>query len=172
MSEYEPITSKLRWLIDGSPHGQGPAQFGGHPYVEVKEEDAIRLCDEIDAVHRNLEEINATLRDSRRWIQLPEDEDGECIHIGDKLVDDDGTAFTVSALRMHQFGWEIRGVDGTDRAVYTYPDTCCHAPTPESILREYTEKICGLCSNEYDSNEARDELLRQYTEKLTKCLES
>lgn len=179
MSEYEPITSKLRWLIDRSPHGKGPAQFGGHLYVEVKEEDAIRLCDEIDAVHRNLEQESETLQDENDGLQesvrrlltqrderlaAAERAAAECKTISTAYVD---VKLRIDWERMacefEQFASVVRGMAGGAEST---------PPTPASIMREYTEKLCGLCSNEYDSNEARDELLRQYAEKLTKCLES
>ena len=143
MSEYEPITTELReWahamLVDGV----------------AKRVD--QYCDAIDAVHRNLEDMVGG-----GWMKLPVDADGVPIHIGDMMVYADGT-----------HPKEVIAVTGT--TVYLcddgprYADMCRHysPPTVESILAEYTEHLCELCTTEYACDSTREELMRQYADKL------
>lgn len=164
MSKYEPITTELReWahtmLVDGV--AQRIDQY----------------CDAIDAVHRNLEQESETLQDendglqeSVRRLMTQRDERlaaaeraaAECKTISTTYVD---VKLRIDWERMacefEQFADVVRGMAGGAEST---------PPTPDAILREFADKLCELCRIEYDSDETREELRRQYTKKLARCL--
>lgn len=78
MGEYEPITKELREY----------ASVAWEPWAAARER-LLRMCDNIDAIHRSLEAENERLRDASErgddWIKLPVDADGVPIHIGDVM---------------------------------------------------------------------------------------
>ena len=56
MSEYTPITGKLRGMMFNTESEQGT------PMVELGKYRFTQLCDAIDAIHANLERENESLR--------------------------------------------------------------------------------------------------------------
>jgi len=128
--EVAPITQELRkWASIEVPYKYG------HQLTAI--------ADRIDAEHeRRVAEV------ASGWdywesthVELPKDEDGEYIHIGDVMdskVDYlfDGKPFTVRGLVLCEDGWEI--TDGRFGNRYK-PDSLRHhrEPTVEDVLREF-----------------------------------
>lgn len=95
MMDYEPITKGLREQM-------AHTTMAGRPMVETGRVVFDSYCDNIDAIHRSLEQENERLRDASErgddWIKLPVDADGVPIHIGDTLEWSDGTTFEVIGI--------------------------------------------------------------------------
>lgn len=83
MMDYEPITKGLRWRLEVAALGLPKHRADG----------LLAECDNIDAIHRSLEQENERLRDASErgddCIKLPVDADGVPIHIGDWIVNPD-----------------------------------------------------------------------------------
>lgn len=119
--------------------------------VETEGDHALRLdvfnrcCAEIDALHKNLEDENQRLRDKARH------------NVGTCYVDVlPRIDWERMACEFEQFAEVVRSMARDDES----------APTIESLLREYTEKLCDLCATEYACDTTREELMRQYADKL------
>ena len=160
MSEgYEPITAELRMSM---------THMDGHriPMVELGMGEFMRLCDEIDAVHAQLERENDALRASAEqdhdgWIRLPLDADGVPIRVGDEVVDelDESTApRKVTSIHLANDGWWVY-IGGVGRRPDRYSHH--HDPTVEDVLTKF-----GI-DWEYESDcEDRAALLAEYAAKL------
>ena len=102
----EPITTELRGVMSHTT-------MAGIPLVELGEYEFASRCDAIDAVHSNLERENESLRreldrvlgeqdDRDGWVRLPVDADGEYIHIGDRMENNE----RVSRIVLTDDDWE------------------------------------------------------------------
>lgn len=96
--DYEPITKGLREYIERHPtmmHAVGLTD----------------LLDNIDAIHRSLEQENERLRDESEhtddWIKLPVDADGVPICVGDMLAEGEASPERVEALMFYCDGWSV-----------------------------------------------------------------
>ena len=77
------------------------------------------------------------------WVKLPVDADGECIHIGDSVMDVSDkwrNIFDVCGFILNSCGWTVEG-DSIDAA----PEELVHhhEPTVEDVLRD----VVTLCHN-------------------------
>lgn len=174
MSEYTPITQELRELVS---EWHDKVRITGFEY-----EAAMEYCGAIDALHKNLEDENERLfaevqrltqereqtkasdeqydRDAN-WMKLPVDADGMTIHENDLMMGCDGIELVTGVT--HNGYFTLRG----ESWVWLSAADHHHAPpTIESILREYTEHLCELCTTEYACDTTREELMRQYADKL------
>ena len=86
MMDYEPITKGLRGRLEVAVMGLSKHMTDG----------LLAECDNIDAIHRSLEQENERLRDASErgddWIKLPLDADGVPIHIGDRMENNERVA--------------------------------------------------------------------------------
>lgn len=109
-NEYEPITQKVREYAT-LLHGE---DWAGRAHLD-------EMCDNIDAIHRSLEQENERLRDASErgddWIKLPLDADGVPIRVGD-----------VVEWRDHSGKWheQTRVVAITDDGCYLYDSGLFH----------------------------------------------
>jgi len=158
MGEYEPITKGLREYIERHPtmmHAVGLTD----------------LLDNIDAIHRSLEQENERLRDASEsgddWIKLPVDADWVPICVGDMLAEGEASPEMVKSLMLDCDGWSVNFGLGWCVAKYhkwhhVKPDTW------ERIIedaREYKLNIGGsyLWKNKSDELVARCKALCERT---------
>lgn len=99
-SEYVPITKELRDY----------AGVAWEPWSAARER-LFQICDNIDAIHRSLEQENERLRDSSErgddWIKLPVDADGVTICVGDMLAEGEASPDSVKCLMLDCDGWSV-----------------------------------------------------------------
>ena len=131
--DYEPITKGLREYIERHPtmmHAVGITD----------------LLDNIDAIHRSLEQENERLRDASEcgddWIKLPVDADWVPIRIGDMLAEDEANPERVKSLMLDCDGWSVNFGLGWCVSKYhkwhhAKPDTW------ESIIEDAIDSVDG-----------------------------
>ena len=146
--DYAPITQELREYIERHPtmmHAVGLTD----------------LCDNIDAIHRSLEQENERLRDASErgddWIKLPVDADGVPIHIGDTLEWSDGTTFEVIGIGDGTLYYLNGDADGHISIEWTSTRQKRHVKpdTWESIIEDATK----LGFTDPDNEHLRDKLV-------------
>lgn len=165
-----PITTELR---DSMAYVTNT--FSGDDEVRMDEEEFIRLCDNIDAIHAGLERDYATAcrvneHQDLEYVALakrcckiitpPLGADGLPINIGDVMEWPDGD----------DEPFEVVGIGENGTLFYMYDDSCewtnaknkvHHAPTVEDVLREMLDAWGELPSNA--TNEA---IIVEYAAKL------
>ena len=108
MGEYAGITQELRALMSYQAL-VGTDTFKSRVTADPDAFDA--ACDDIDAIHRSLEQENERLRDASErgddWIKLPVDADWVPIRIGDMLAEDEANPERVKSLMLDCDGWNV-----------------------------------------------------------------
>lgn len=93
--EYAPITQELREYIERHP-------------TMMNAVGLVDLLDNIDAIHRSLEDENERLRSaSERGDDWPLDADGVPIYIGDMLAEGGANPEKVESLMLDCDGWNV-----------------------------------------------------------------
>ena len=93
------------------------------------------------------------------YTALPEDAEGNTIHVGDVMEWDNGT-FTVHELKVTEDGWTT----WDEQHGYTvHADECRHhhAPTVEDVLREFVDEF-----NRDDTELSDGEIIERFAAKL------
>lgn len=160
MDEYEPITGELRKAFVASG---GIATLDGcivKEYMTIAKSELDDLCDNIDAVHAQLERDFDRIKAERdsmaaaldaaqgehayapesHYMLLPKDADGKPIHVGDRLRNDSGKEVTVVGVGDGTF-FTFFSV-GVNHAHYAADFR--HAK-PDSWERIVEDAIDGLC---------------------------
>ena len=125
--------------------------------------DSVNLRDHLNGI---LDAIEAEVAD--RYVALPLDADGVPIHVGDKVVADDGEVFAVVHLSLYDWGWRANGWckdEDSGNFDHTISVVCEHlrhhyAPTVEDVLREFAERW------DDPTHYAKGELVEEYAAKL------
>ena len=118
------------------------------------------IADRIDAEHERM------LGDWDYWesthIELPKDADGEYIHIGDKLIDEDDKLQKPAIVKCILYNDEGCVVSDIDPRGCWYDPSLLrhhHKPTVEDVLREF------ICDHEEGVRDEAD-LIAEYATKL------
>lgn len=142
--DYEPITKELRELMSYQAV-VGTDTFKSRVAADPDAFDA--ACDNIDAVHRSLEQENERLRDASKrgddWIKLPVDADGVPIRANDELFwEQDGTsAGRVTAIGVgERAGWVWLLHDGSNVSIGRQVNKVCHRK-PDTFERIIEDAI-------------------------------
>ncbi|MGX8696320.1 MAG: hypothetical protein ACSW8D_08050 [Prevotella sp.] len=162
-NDYEPITKELRermvrLLMSDQTKGE-----------------LTDLCDNIDAIHRSLEQENERLRDASKrgddWIKLPVDADGVPIHIGDRMENNE----RVARIVLTDDSWEpsvyLEKLPNVLHECFCNEISHYHPDTWESIIedaREYRLNIGGsyLWKNKSDELVSRCKALCERTREV------
>ena len=163
MMDYEPITKELRECMS-------------HFFMGNKTRGELTdLCDNIDAIHRSLEQENKEMFDfcdrlkaaseyredvtlyGVDYVPVPLDKDGVPIHIGDTLEWSDGTTFEVVGIGDGTLYYLDADAEGHISIEWTSTEQKrhYHAPTVEDVLREFAADFVG-CANCIDDHEVTD----------------
>lgn len=105
--------------------------------------------------------IDAAL--AERYVELPKDADGEYIHVGDVLTDDE---YKFKVFELAAFGdgsWSIRNEDGNAWAACDV--THHHEPTVEDVLREFASAYDRI-GGEDDEHQKYLNLIAEFAAKL------
>ena len=167
--EVAPVTGELRDAMERYRN------FKDKSRVQLDEREFDRLCDSIDAVHKDLERENKelrhdvemwrdraedmrmerddTLKEHHAWapeshyVMLPKDSTGEPIHLGDVMEWCNGS-FTVHELKLTEAGWQTWD---SEHGYTVYADECIrhhHADSWERII----EDACKRAVDGYPDN--------------------
>lgn len=147
MSDHKPITKALREYIERHP-------------TMMYAVGLTDLCDNIDAIHRSLEQENERMCKAQDdYIKLPVDADGVPIHIGDWIINPDisNQKQKVTSITPDSVYW---WGEGGCHWRYSHLVRHYHPDTWESIIedaREYELNIGGsyLWKNKSDDLVAR-----------------
>lgn len=181
MSEYKPITQGLRGRLRVAALGLSKCMADG----------LLAECDNIDAIHKALEQENADMRDFCERVEqaaqarenvtlwgvdyapMPLDADGVPIHVGDMMdTNSFGTVevegFVHSAIAFYNY-------EDSQARLCTSPAKLCHhhKPTVADLLREFAESM-GRHSAMYTSGaidaderqEADERAIEHYAKRL------
>ena len=114
--------------------------------------------------------------DESAWVKLPKDADGEPIHVGDKLIDEDDKLQKPAIVKCILYNDEGCVVSDIDPRGCWYDPSLLrhHAPTVEDVLREFAEKMnenLGMYTGEaIDADEWRSadaKTIAEYAKRLT-----
>jgi len=137
--DYEPITKELRELMSHQAV-VGTDTFKSRVTADHDAFDA--ACDNIDAIHRSLEQENERLRDASEsgdgWIKLPVDADDVPVREGDELWSDNGIRVKVERLQFENGKWAVFVEDKAGVGFYAAFEIMHHynPDTWESILAD------------------------------------
>ena len=137
----------------------------------TREREQAKASDEQYDMRREFDEWKHD-RDTN-WMKLPVDADGEVIHIEDMMERGEARGRVIALMLSNypkkwggtlHWGIQLEGEHAPTALDLTYHHY--HKPTLEDVLREYTEHLCELCTTEYACDTTREELLRQYADRL------
>ena len=154
--DYEPITKELRELMSYQAV-VGTDTFKSRVAADPDAFDA--ACDNIDAIHRSLEQENKRLRDASKrgddWIKLPVDADGVPIHIGDRMENNE----RVARIVLTDDSWEpsvyLEKLPNVLHEYFCNEISHYHPDTWESIIEDATK----LSFTDPDNEHLRDKLV-------------
>ena len=132
--------------------------FLGNGYAELT-----AIADRIDERHKHaigyVDDRDSDTMTENGWIRLPQDADGEYIHIGDEVkdVDYDGHA-SVFDMHIATDGWWVCA-GGVCRRPDSYRHY--HGPTVEDVLLEFALAVC-----KDDALTIRKGIVEEYAAKL------
>ena len=168
------ITDELREFSPG---------IHGYKLLRPCDEKELRaIADRIDMEHERLmveradrySELRAKMNNC--YIELPKDADGEPIHVGDKLIDEDDKLQKPAIVKCILYNDEGCVVSDIDPRGCWYDPSLLrhHAPTVEDVLREFAEKMnenLGMYTGEaIDADEWRSadaKTIAEYAKRLT-----
>ena len=133
--------------------------------------DALRaIADRIDAAHEN-SVVDALLNDGlpmsdevmaeHGWTRLPVDADGEYIHIGDRMENNERVARIVITDESWEPSVYLEKLPNVLHEYFCSEISHYHAPTVEDVLREFANRWWTL-----PREESADELLADYAKRL------
>lgn len=182
MDEYKPITGELRGACElAAPKIEidGTVLFSK---VNFNYKQFIDLCDNIDAVHAELERENARLKAERdsmaaaldaaqgehayapesHYMMLPKDADGVPVHVGDWITGRwDAKAKVVAVTSDDVYWWEPDGCHWC----HAFEVRHYHAPTVEDVLDGFASAY-DLIDGDDEGHQKYLDLIAEYAAKL------
>lgn len=135
-------------------------------------DDLLEITDRIDAEHERMYEALTigmepmTEENMARngWVKLPVDADGEYIHIGDRMENNERVARIVLTDESWEPSVYLEKLPNVLHEYFCNEISHYHAPTVEDVLREFAEKITD--SQIPNVHPTYEEAIAEYASKL------
>lgn len=163
------ITDELRkWAEDNTLQDRVlttcPPQHAVHGVLET----LLRIADRIDIAHKHaigyVDDRDPETMAENGWVRLPKDADGEYIHIGDRVEDNE----RVVRIVLTDGSWEpsvyIETLPNVLHEYFCHEISHYHEPTVEDVLREFY--VYAERGKERHREDVDDAVLAEYAAKL------